>query len=86
MGEVINTKINYTVAELITELQKLPQDLPVLTNGYEGEYENILLPKIINVKFLPNEPYYTGQFVIPKKDEDGFKAVVIEREVRDLDI
>ena len=30
-----------TVAELIVELQKLDQSLMVVTNGYEGGYEDI---------------------------------------------
>ena len=37
---------NYKVKDLIEELKKLPQELPVLTDGYEGDYENILKPFI----------------------------------------
>ncbi len=76
-------KPEYTVARLIEELKKFPPDMPVITSGYEGEYENIMSPKCIKVKFVPNEPYYNGQF--QKTGESGenvFDAVVVAREVR----
>jgi hypothetical protein len=79
----LKTKPIYTVTKLIEELKKLPQNMPVVTNGYEGEFENILPPKIISVKFVPNQPYYDGQFQqTDSNDQVTFKAVKIEREVR----
>jgi len=73
----------YTIAKLIEELKKFPQDMPVVTNGYEGEFENILPPKIISVKFVPDQPYYDGQFQqTDSNDPLAIKAVTIEREVR----
>ena len=79
----MKSKPIYTVAKLIEELKKFPQDMPVITNGYEGEYENILPPKIISVKFVPDQPYYDGQFhLVDKNDPAAFKTVAIEREVR----
>ena len=83
----MKTKPEYTVAKLIDELKKLPQDLPVITSGYEGEYENILPPKTITVKFVPDEPWYNGQFQkTEKKGHDTFSAVAIEREVRPFNV
>ena len=79
----LKTKPIYTVAKLIEELKKLPQNMPVVTNGYEGEFENILPPKIISVKFVPDQPYYDGQFHLSEPNESkAFKAVALEREVR----
>ncbi len=79
----MKTKPNYTVAQLIKELKKFPPEMPVATSGYEGEYENILPPKIISVKYVPGEPYYNGQFQCVDEAENGaFSAVAIEREVR----
>ena len=81
----MKTKPAYTIAKLIEELKKLPQDLPVITSGYEGEYENILPPKTIIVKLVSDEPWYNGQFQKTEKTEpEAFKAVVIDREVRPL--
>ena len=38
-------KIHYTVGKLIEELQEFPSEMPVLTSGYEDEYENKRLMK-----------------------------------------
>lgn len=83
----MESKSSYSVAQLIEELKKFPPDMPVITNGYEGEYENILPPKIITVKFVPDEPYYNGQFHLVRVNEnDAFEAVAIEREVRPFNL
>lgn len=74
----------YTIADLIKALETFPPDMPVITNGYEEEYENIMLPKKIKVEFSPNQPYYTGQFVAAANGEETFEAVLIAREVRDF--
>ena len=76
-------KFNYTVKELIEQLQKLPQDLPVLTTGYESGYENIREPKIVKVEYKPNSAYYDGEFQEAEEKAAGiFESVVLEREVR----
>ncbi len=80
-------KPEYTVAQLIEELKKFPPEMPVITNGYEVEYENLILPQTIKVKFVPDEPYYNGQFhQTNEQGEDVFEAVVIAREVRPFNI
>ncbi len=79
----MKAKPNYTAAQLIEELKKFPPEMPVVTSGYEGEYENILPLKIISVKYIPDEPYYNGQFQCVNEAEiDAFSVVAIEREVR----
>lgn len=74
---------NYKVKDLIEELKKYPQDLPVLTNGYESEYENILKPFVLNVKEVKEAPYWDGQFPeLNSEDENGVKVLIIPRENR----
>jgi putative endonuclease len=71
----------FTIGTLINELKKYPEDILVLTDGYEGDYENILQPKLIRVMQIPNQPYYCGQYHI-SEEEESFDALVIKREVR----
>lgn len=42
-----------TVGQLVDLLKTLPQDLPVLTSGYENGFENFHEPEIIKVKHEP---------------------------------
>jgi len=80
-------KLKFTVEQLIEELKKFPSELPIITDGYEGEYENIISPKIVKVKFVANEPYYNGQFhQTDENEENVFQAVVIAREVRPFNL
>ena len=75
--------IQFTVAQLIEKLKEFPQDIPLLTSGYETEYENILSPRLVKVMYMPDEPYYNGQYRESTKDNHkSFDAVVLEREVR----
>ena len=75
---------HFTVGQLVEILRSLPQDLPVLTSGYEGGFENFYEPDIIKVKHEPENPYYEGEFQVAEDgDEETFEAVVIKRVVRD---
>ena len=75
---------HFTVGQLVEILKSLPQDLPVLTSGYEGGFENFYEPDIIKVKHEPENPYYEGEFQVAEDgDEETFEAVVIKRVVRD---
>jgi len=74
-----------TVGQLVDFLKTLPQDLPILTSGYEGGFENFYEPGIIKVKHEPENEYYEGEFqVVEDGDEETFDAVVIRRVVRDV--
>jgi hypothetical protein len=74
-----------TVGQLVESLKTLPQDLPVLTSGYENGFENFYEPTIIKVKHEPENPYYDGEFQVAEDgDEGAFDAVVIGRVVRDV--
>ena len=73
-----------TVGQLIEVLKSLPQDLPVLTSGYENGFENFYELGIIKVKHEPESAYYEGEFQVAEDgDEERFDAVVIRRVVRD---
>lgn len=75
---------HFTVGQLIEILKSLPQNLPVLTSGYEGGFENFYEPGIIRVRHEPENPYYEGAFQAAEDgDEDTFEAVAIRRVVRD---
>lgn len=71
------------VHELIEALKQFPGDLPVLTDGYEGGYEEIRPPKTIAVKHEPQKPYYEGEYQdAEEKSGASIKAVVIFRNRR----
>ncbi|MCD4804927.1 MAG: hypothetical protein K8R07_04540 [Desulfobacterales bacterium] len=73
-----------TVGQLVDFLKSLPQDLPVLTSGYESGFENFYQPSIIKVKHEPENMYYEGEFQVAEDgDEETFDAVVLRRVVRD---
>ena len=72
-----------TVGQLVELLKTLPQELPVLTSGYENGFENFYEPTVIKVKHEPENPYYDGEFQVAEDgDEGAFDAVVIRRGVR----
>jgi len=73
-----------TVGQLVDFLKSLPQDLPILTSGYENGFENFYQPSIIKVKHEPENMYYEGEFQVAEEgDEVTFDAVVLRRVVRD---
>jgi hypothetical protein len=75
---------HFTVGQLVEILKSLPQDLPVLTSGYESGFENFYQPSIIKVKHEPENMYYEGEFQISdEEDKNIFKAVVLRRAVRE---
>lgn len=79
-----NKTFHFTVGQLVDILQTLPQDLPVLTSGYESGFENFYPPKIVALKHLPENPYYEGEFQdADEKDQDTFQAVILQRVWRD---
>jgi len=78
-----NKTFHFTVGQLVDILQSLPQDLPVLTSGYENGFENFYNPEIVELKHEPENPYYEGEFqVADEKDENTFKAVILHRALR----
>lgn len=77
-------RFHFTVSQLVEILKSLPQDLPVLTSGYESGFENFYQPDIIKVKHEPENEYYEGEFQVAEDgDEETFDAVILKRVVRD---
>lgn len=78
-----NKTFHYTVGQLAEILQTLPQDLPVLTSGYESGFENFYPPEIVKLKHQPEDKYYEGEFQeADEKDQDTFQAVILQRVLR----
>jgi len=74
-----NIKFNYTVAELIEELKKFPQDVPVLVSGYEDGFENIMPLTIQKLTHKPESQYWIGEFqTVQEENEEG---LVLQRKV-----
>ncbi len=79
-----NEIFNFTVGQLVKMLQSLPQELPVLTSGYESGYENFYQPEIVKLKHEPENMYFDGEFQLAdEKDENVFQAIVLLRVMRD---
>ncbi|MBI9099696.1 MAG: hypothetical protein JEY91_14550 [Spirochaetaceae bacterium] len=77
-------KPNFTVAELIEELQKFPQDIPVFVTGFKSGYDNFYLPRLAELSYQPENMYYDGKFQNVEEDESNtIRAVVLERENTD---
>lgn len=73
-------KTNFTVSELIAELKKHPQDLPVLVSGYDNGFEDFFMPVVERVADDPDAWCTDGRFQI---DDDGeMDAVLLMRENR----
>lgn len=70
---------NFTVGELIEILLQYPADMPVVVSGYENGYENFYQPFVKKVNYLPENPYYDGQFQL---DDNGTEVLLLEREER----
>lgn len=78
-----NKIFHFTVGQLLDILQSLPQDLPVLTSGYENGFENFYPPEIVRLKHQPENKYYEGEFQeTDENDQDTFQAVVLQRVLR----
>ena len=75
---------HFTVGQLVEILKSLPQDLPVLTSGYENGFENFHHPEIVELKHEPENMYYDGEFQVAEDgDKNTFEALVLQRVVRD---
>jgi hypothetical protein len=75
-----------TIKALISILQGMPQDLPVLVSGYESGYETFYPPKTVEVINCPDNPFYDGEYQIPELNDASVKiqAVILERLRRDV--
>ena len=79
-----DNKFNLTVGQLIELLQVLPQDLPILTNGFKSGFENIYNPEVVELKHEPENLYHHGEFQVAKRnDNNTFQGVILQRFIRD---
>jgi len=77
-------RFHFTVKDLIEILKDLPQDLPVLTSGYETGFENFYHPSIVELKHVPENMYYDGEFQVSEDgDTEVFETVILQRVMRD---
>ncbi|RZB31824.1 MAG: hypothetical protein SRB1_01443 [Desulfobacteraceae bacterium Eth-SRB1] len=74
---------HFTVGQLVEILKSLPQDLPVLTSGYESGFENFYHPEIAKLKHEPENMCYDGEFQVAQDDEVTFDAIILQRVFRD---
>lgn len=79
----LDERFAFTVGELMEILKGFPSDMPVVTSGYEGGYENIYHPEIRIVKHEPENRYYLGEFQFAKdSDKETIEVLALERVVR----
>jgi hypothetical protein len=65
-----------TVQELIQQLQNFPQDVLVVTEGYEDGFDTIKKISIIRVEENPKKEWYVGKF-IDSESPDAKEAVLL---------
>ena len=68
-----------TISELITELQKYPQDIMVVVNGYEGGYVEKINIHGGFIKLNVNKQEYYGPHDDADIGEKGLAVAVISR-------
>jgi len=68
-----------TIAKLIQKLQTYPQDLKVVTEGYEDGYDDVLKIELIRIKPAQDAMWYNGSYEL-SKDDDALKAIFINGE------
>ena len=75
-----------TVAQLIEALKAFPADTPVVVNGYESGYENMMPPKIMKLQHQNENKYWGGEFQeVDQERHNTLNAVVLNRKVRSDD-
>ncbi len=80
-----------TVKELIAILKTMPENMPVLVNGYESGYENFYQPMLKKVEHFPENMYYDGAYQLAENlpvrgtqtASKGMEAVILQRVLRD---
>lgn len=80
----MNNKIIWrTVKDLKQILAQYPDDMPILISGYENGYENFYTPEEVRkVKHCSENDYYDGEFQITNSGEEGFEALLLDRQIR----
>ena len=55
-----------TVKELINILATMPQEVLVVTEGYEDGYDTVKSVSVINVEENPQKEWYVGKYIARK--------------------
>jgi hypothetical protein len=72
-----------TVKEIKAILDKFPDDLPVMTHGFEEHFDPILEPIILNVKYNEENWDFCGMYESCDEGEQGsIEALVLFRDGR----
>ncbi len=64
---------NMTVKDLIEKLSTLPQDVPIVTDGYEGGLDMMIDTKIINITVNKNTVSWYGYY---EEDKDSDQVAI----------
>ncbi len=64
-----------TVKELINLLETMPQDVLVVTEGYEDGYDTVKKVSIIGVEENPQKNWWDGKYIESEKQES--RSVVL---------
>lgn len=70
-----------TVSQLIQQLQMLPPDALVITEGYEDGYDTIKNVSLIPVKENPEKEWYLGKY-INSEEAETMQAVFLNAETK----
>jgi hypothetical protein len=68
-----------TVSELIHQLQTMPLDALVVSEGYEDGYDSIKQVTVIVVEENPNQKWYLGKYIDSRKP-GGLQVVFLNAE------
>jgi len=64
-------------------LEKFPEDLPVLVDGYQSGYEHFYTPRIQKLNYEPDNMYCSGEYQpIENEAEQCIHAVILQRMLR----
>ena len=65
-----------TVKELINILATMPQEVLVVTEGYEDGYDSVKKVSLISVEENPQKEWYVGKY-IETTESDGVSVVLL---------
>lgn len=73
-----------TVKQLKEALKSFPDDLLVVSEGYEGGYDTIKKLKLLKVEETPNQQWWDGQYEASNKP-DAMEVIFLDSEMKRTD-
>lgn len=64
------------IEQLIKTLNNYPPDMKVVTDGYEGGYNDVEEAEVVNVQIRPDAQWYDGKYDSVWKDGEDFETVL----------